>query len=277
MLDTLLVAMAVAVAAPQIDTTVQVDRGDRLAIAELQGELLIKGWDRDEIEVSDDRAERITVRRSGSTLAIGGRGGRDRSSVEAVIRVPRWMDVSIAGTSLDITLQGLDGVLEIGTVSGDVIVEEVGGPVDVRTVSGDIRVVDARGGVSASSQGDDVALYRVSGPIEAHSGDGDVELEDVTSSSVHVEVQDGDIVYAGDVADDGDYGFYAHDGDVVIAIPGDTNASVHVSTFDGEFETEFTIRVERFTAGREFDFVLGTGAARIEVEVFEGDIALVRN
>jgi DUF4097 and DUF4098 domain-containing protein YvlB len=174
-------------------------------------------------------------------------------------------------------VRGLEGALEIGTVSGDVIVEEVGGRVDVRTVSGDIRVTDARGGVRASSQGDDVTLSRVAGPIEAHSGDGDVELEDVTSSSVHVEVQDGDIVYAGGIADDGDYGFYVHDGDVVIAVPADTNAAVHVSTFDGEFESEFAIRVERFTAGREFDFVLGAGAARIEIEVFDGDIALVRN
>ena len=156
------------------------------------------------------------------------------------------------------------------------MVREVGGAVDVRTVSGDILVTDARGGVTASSQADDVVLHRVTGPIEAHSGDGDVELEDVESSSVHVEVQDGDIMYAGAIADAGDYGFYAHDGDVVIAIPVGTNASVHVSTFDGEFASEFTVRVERFTAGREFDFVLGTGAAQIEIEVFDGDITLAR-
>ncbi len=277
MLEALLLLATLGAAGPQVDTTVQVEPGDRLVIADLRGEVRLEGWDQDLLEIADDRNGRISVNRSGSTLNVRATGGRRRGSAEAIVRVPRWMDVRVGGAALDVSVLGLGGRLEIATASGDVQVQDVAGPVDIRTVRGEVLVTDARGGVSASSQSDDVVLHRVSGPIEAHSGDGDVELEDIVSSSVRVEVQDGDIVFVGGIADGGDYGFYAHDGDVVLAIPVGTNAAVHVSTFDGEFQSEFAVRVERFTAGREFDFVLGSGSARIEVEVFDGDIALVRN
>jgi hypothetical protein len=116
----------------------------------------------------------------------------------------------------------------------------------------------------------------VSGPVEAHSGDGDIELDDVTSASVHAEAQDGDVVFRGAIQPGGDYGFYVHDGDAVLILPESTDATVRVSTFDGEFQSEFTVRVDRFTAGRQFDFVLGAGGPRIDVEVFDGDIQLLR-
>ena len=54
------------------------------------------------------------------------------------------------------------------------------------------------------------------------------------------------------------------------------SARVAVSTFDGEFESEFPVIIERFTGGREFDFVLGDGRARIEIQVFDGEINLLR-
>jgi hypothetical protein len=48
-----------------------------------------------------------------------------------------------------------------------------------------------------------------------------------------------------------------------------------VSTFDGDFESEFPVLIERFTGGREFDFTLGDASARIEIQVFDGEIRLL--
>jgi hypothetical protein len=49
-----------------------------------------------------------------------------------------------------------------------------------------------------------------------------------------------------------------------------------VSTFDGDFESEFPVLIERFTGGREFDFTIGEPLARIEIQVFDGEIRLIR-
>jgi hypothetical protein len=148
--------------------------------------------------------------------------------------------------------------------------------VEVRSVAGEIVVEDATGGVRASSQSDDVTLRRVSGSVEVHSGDGDITLYDMRSSSVRAEAQDGDVTFSGSIIAGGDYGFFVHDGDAVIEMPAAAGARVRVSTFDGEFQSDFTVRVERFTSGRQFDFVVGDGAARMEIEVFDGDINLLR-
>ena len=101
-------------------------------------------------------------------------------------------------------------------------------------------------------------------------------LDQIESVTVRAEAQDGDIVYSGAIAAGGEYRFYLHDGDVLLQLPADVSARVHVSTFDGEFTSDFPVRVESFSAGRQFDFVLGGGSALLEIEVFDGEIRLAR-
>ncbi len=63
---------------------------------------------------------------------------------------------------------------------------------------------------------------------------------------------------------------------MVVEVPEGTNAEVSVATFDGEFETTFPIEITKAEASRRFSFMLGSGAARLELHSFDGDIRLVR-
>jgi len=274
----LLLAVALVATAQPMDTTITVSRGDRLVIADVTGSVVVSAWDQDVVQVvGDDGDQRIGIRKSGATLnVVGGPEGRRGRSVDAVIRVPSWMSIAVRSRSMDVAVVGVDGAIEIGNVSGDVSLEDVGGAVDVSSVEGEIVVHNAAGPVNASSQSDDVTLAGISGPVVVHSGNGDIVLADMHSPSVRAEAQDGDVAFQGTIAPGGDYGFYLHDGDATIAVPPSTSASVSVSTFDGEFQSDFSVRVERFSSGRQFDFVLGDGGARIEIEVFDGDITLAR-
>ena len=260
------------------DTVLEVRRGDRVVIEQLTGDVAISAWDRDAVEVrASSGGGPVGLRRTGSSVQVVPGESRGRPpSVDAMVRVPRWIDLEIGSRSLDLSVRGVGGQVRVGNVAGDVRIQDVDGPVDVRSIRGEIVVVDARGGVRASSQADDVSLTRVSGSIEAHSGDGDIVLQDVRSEAVRVEAQDGDVSFSGIIAPGGDYGFFVHDGDALIAVPEETSARVSVSTFDGEFQSEFTVRVERFTSGREFEFTIGAGEARIQIEVFDGEIRLLR-
>jgi hypothetical protein len=278
MLQAILISVTLGATLPPGDTIVELRRGDRVVVDNLTGDISVQGWDRDVMEVhGEDRADVLAVRRSGREVRIvrGDVRGR-RRSVDAVIRVPSWVDLRIGGLSLDVSVRGVDGAVEIGNVSGEIRIVDSDGPVDARSIDGEILVEDVRAGVSASAQSDDVTLRRVRGAVDVHSGSGDILLLDIESESVRAETQDGDIEFRGDIADGGMYGFYVHDGDAVIAVPSSMNARVSVSTFDGEFESEFPVRVERFTSGREFEFVLGDGSARLQIDVFDGEIRLVR-
>lgn len=260
-----------------LDTIIEVQRGDRVIIENVSGEITINGWGRDEMEIrNDDDDAGLVVRRRGSTLRVSrdDRKGR-RRSVEAAIRLPAWVDVEVQGRTLDLWIEDVDGDVTVRSISGDVWIAGAGGSVDVRTVEGEIDVSRARAGVSASSQSDEVRLRDIEGPVRAHSGSGDITLLEIRSESVQVETQDGDVAFSGTIADSGDYRFFVHDGDADIAIPPSANARISVSTFDGDFESDFPVRVERFTGGRAFDFTLGTGRARIEIQVFDGEIRLL--
>jgi len=274
----LLAAFALGGTFAPADTVVELRRGDRVVLESLSGEISIGTWERDQLELrgADDEVA-LLVRRSGSTVrVVQDDTKRRRRSVEASIRLPSWVDVEVSGLSLDVWIDGVHGRVQVSNMSGDVWVRDAEGAVDVRTIEGEIDVSSAYGGVSASSQADDVRLRNVSGPVSVHSGSGDIELIDIESTDVRAETQDGDVVFSGTIAQAGDYGFFVHDGDAIIAIPSSSSAQVSVSTFDGEFESEFPVVIERFTGGREFDFQVGTGQARIQIQVFDGEIRLVQ-
>jgi hypothetical protein len=53
------------------------------------------------------------------------------------------------------------------------------------------------------------------------------------------------------------------------------SATVSVATFSGGFESDFPVTLrEVLGGGRNFQFTLGDGAARIELESFAGQIRL---
>jgi DUF4097 and DUF4098 domain-containing protein YvlB len=269
-------ALALAATMQTPDTVVAVNRGDRVVLEGISGVVSVSAWNRDELEVRGTTGNSpLTVTRTGATLQVESEGPRRRRSLEASIRVPAWIDLEVGGSQLDLTVEGLDGAIRVANVSGDVRVQDVGGAVDVRSIRGEVVVLDAAGAVRASSQADDVTLRRITGSVEAHSGDGDIVLDAVESMSVRAEAQDGDIFFSGSIQDGGEYRFYLHDGDVTLEVPATLSARVHVSTFDGEFSSDFPVRVESFSAGREFDFVLGQGSAVIDIEVFDGEIRLM--
>ena len=84
------------------------------------------------------------------------------------------------------------------------------------------------------------------------------------------------MTYAGTIREDGSYHFSSHNGTVTIALPDKVNASVSVSTFNGSFSSDFPVKSNETKHGKRFNFTLGNGSARIELESFQGEIELRR-
>lgn len=278
MLATLLVLALAAPPAPA-DTVVDLRRGDRLIMENFSGTVLVRTWDRDALEVRGqpgDRAE-VDVSRSGSRIVVrpAARRGRDRE-VDAVLRVPAWMGLEVGGRELDVGVVGVQGGVAVRNLEGDIDVEGTAGPLSLRTVDGEIRVRNHRGPVEARSRGDDVTLIGVVGNVEVVSGSGDLLLQDVDGSEVSAETLDGDVRFSGPIHRGGRYAISVHDGDAVVAVPAGAGLTASVATFDGEFSSEFPVVLQRYRGGRSFDFTLGDGGATLEIQVFDGEIRLIR-
>lgn len=260
------------------DTTVVVQRGDRVVVENLSGAIRVTAWDRGELRVRGygERIESVGVYRRGDDLVVGVTDPKGRGrDVEVEVSLPAWAALSIRGREVDVVVEGTASELQVQVVEGDVTARRVNGVVTLSTVDGVIEVEDAGGRLTARSRSDDVTLRRIRGEVEAYSGSGDVTLEEIRASTVRAETLDGDLVFRGALARGGTYAFSVHDGDAIIAIPPGSGVRARVATFDGEFQSDFPVILKGYGGDGVFEFSLGDGGAALDVRVFDGEIRLL--
>ena len=254
------------------DTVVAVSAGDVVRLLLDDGRVVLEGVDGEGLEIDDVSRRGIEVARNGRQLAVRVRG-RDRGEDRFVrVGVPRGVEVEVSGKQVGVEARGMTGPLRVNVIEGDLRVSAARGAVDLKTIDGDIDVADVEGSVDVATVDGRVELRRVRGSIRAQSMDGDVILDDVDGEEIVASTVDGDLTFDGPFLRSARVDLVTHDGDVLVSIPADASADVDVATFDGEFIPEFPVQVGRIQAGQPLRFRLGSGGARIGVQVFDGDI-----
>ena len=195
--------------------------------------------------------------------------------VEYDITVPTSMALALSGVYTDISVDGSQGEVTAETVEGSVKVSGGAGNVSLKSVQGEVTLEKARGRISLSSVNETITATGISGDISAETVNGDVTLTQIESANTDATTVNGDITYDGTIKDGGRYRFSTHDGDLRVAVPENAGVSVSVATFNGDFSSCFPVQLSRKTKHR-FDFTIGSGTARIELESFNGDIRLCR-
>jgi DUF4097 and DUF4098 domain-containing protein YvlB len=278
---TIPVALLALSALQQTDTTLAVPPTARLQLQTQSGSIKVTAWDRNEMRVHAEHGMRdqIEINVRGSVVEVDAqrrRGGP--AAVDYEITVPRTMSLELSGQETEIEVEGVTGSISAESVEGGVTIRGAGGPVEVHTVEGNVVIDGARGEVKVEGVEGDITITNVVGDLTVETTDGDVTLENVDAANVDVSTVDGDVHYSGTIRDRGRYGFSAHSGDIVVAMPTTVNATVTVATFDGSFEADpsFKVQVTTVRPGRRFSFTLGSGAARVELESFDGTIRLER-
>jgi DUF4097 and DUF4098 domain-containing protein YvlB len=268
---------------PRTDQTVDVAKGTRLVLNNNAGEVVVRSWDRDQVRVQATHSDRdkIDVQTAEMTLRIRARAARGPSSlVDYQITVPRWMPVNLSGTYLEATIEGTTAEVNVETVHGNVTVVGGSGNISARSVEGLISVDKATGKVTAFSVNEGIKVMNVTGEISAETTNGDIVVENAQTSSLEVSTVNGDVTFNGTVRDKGVYRLTTHGGDIRVGLGGAGNATVFVRTFQGDFTADFPIQLPEGQSARSgskrFNFTLGTGSARIEVQSFNGDIVLAK-
>ena len=276
----LFLAAGVALAASQqIDTTVTVERGQRLQVNAYGGEVTVTAWNRNAVRVETVTSgrQRIEISASATTLSIRAQG-RHGASTEADLRIsaPAWMPLNLSGVNTTAKVEGIRAPISVETVEGEVDVTGGDGLISLRSVQGSISLKGARGRISVNSVNEDVQVVNSTGEIEAETVNGEIILEAVDAAAVDASTVNGDITYAGPVRTGGRYSLSTHNGDILLTVPEGTSANVAVSTFNGEFESEFPVPLSGTRKGKGFNFILGSGSAQVTLESFQGTIELIR-
>lgn len=267
-------------AGPQTDETIAVQRGARLSVNNVAGEVVIRTWDRDSVHVVARHQPRISVSirpgSSGVSITSGGsRGGP--GSVDYEITAPAWMPVRVEGTYNFVTVEGAQAEVSVNTMRGDVIIKGGTGVVTAKSVEGEVQVQGARGKVSVSSVNEKVRITETSGDITAETVNGDITMTGIDSKSVEATTVNGAIVYEGKLSDGGHYSFGTHNGDVALGIAENANATFTIRTYQGSVSTDFTLQgysPRDAQRGRRVTATLGNGSADVSLETFGGSIRL---
>jgi len=272
----LVLAVALLVGGPEADTTVTLREGDEVVVQNLTGELIVEAWSRSELRVTGEGGDEVdvVVQRSGSRVVIRPNDRRGRRSADVTLRLPPWVELEIGSMRLDVTVEGMQAGVRVENVEGDIEVTGTSGPLDLTTVTGEVGVEDVRGNVRVNAQADAVRLEDITGDVWVTAGSGDVDLISIEGAEVFAETVSGDVTFVGRLQAGGTYQFSTHSGDASVTVPRDVSARVSVSTFDGEFDSDFPVRVQGYSGGRTFDFVLADGAASLSIQVFDGEIHL---
>jgi hypothetical protein len=263
----------------QIDSTVPIERGQRLELDLFHGDIDVKTWSRNAVRVVADPGNggRVEIERSATTLSVrtsGRRGPPPSTDIE--LTVPAWLPLDLSGVYSDITIAGARGPITAETVQGEVSAEGGEGLVSVKSVQGGVSVTGARGRIEANSVNADVEVSRSSGEISAETVNGDIDLTGTDATALTATSVNGDVGYDGPVHPGGRYALSTHNGDITLAVPEGASAAVSVSTFNGEFESDFPVTLTETRKGKRFNFTIGSGSAQVSLESFQGTVHLVR-
>lgn len=293
-------------ASSQAEKTVAAARDVYVELSHLSGDVLVRGWDREEVRARSADAQRVELRQYESET--GGAAadkktparrvevfilnteeeeavpGEHNGSGDVELNVPR-------GATVHVKLQS--GDVEIADVS-EVRVESMSGDVDVSGASKGVEVTAFSGDVTASDSNGSVRLRSQSGTVEARnvrpnddrdtfvvkSVSGNINLDRVSHAKVEGETTSGNVHFAGPLAARGGYTLQTWSGDVTMALPADASFRVVAKVImGGQVLTDFAVKTDPRAPknGRQFlDGTVGNGDAEITLTSFNGTVHLRR-
>ncbi len=215
--------------------TVPLSSTGRVSLGNINGNVTITGWDRNEVQIDAVKKARdqqrldearIEVDASSDSVQIKtkypeGRNNNNPATVTYELHVPR-------NARLD-HIDLVNGSLEVSQVSGEIDAELVNGKTDIRDLSGRLNVSAVNGTI--------VANFRTLENVK------DIRLKSVNGS-------------------------------INLGLPSSPNADVSVSTVNGGITTDYPLQVQGKFMGHHLDGKLGSGGTRIEISNVNGSVRI---
>jgi DUF4097 and DUF4098 domain-containing protein YvlB len=135
----------------------------------LTGRKTIRAFNRNESDRADKQSQ-VHVERQGDALLIRTEdytgSGLIQITTDLDITLPRGISVESRGRTGDLTIDDIDGPVDVSAGRGDVRLNHIGKDVKIEsTRSGDIHVTDAKGSVDLEGRGSDIQIEDIAGPV----------------------------------------------------------------------------------------------------------------
>lgn len=279
MLLSILLGSLVVVAPQQTDTIIPVTTGTRLEISNPGGEINVRVWERNAVQVKARHSSRtfVTIKSHGSVLEIGSDARRGPANiVDYELMVPAWLPLSLEGMYSDMTIEGTRAEVKVETLNGNIVVKGGTGTLKLSSVQGRVQVEGARGRLELNSVSEGITVIDAEGDITAETISGNLEFVRVRSKSVEAGTLSGEILYDGTFQEGGQYSFVSHSGDIMLGVPEGASATFNIATLDGDVENLFPVQGLERPTRRRTTFRVGSGSAQVDIESFNGNVKVGR-
>jgi DUF4097 and DUF4098 domain-containing protein YvlB len=269
-----------------IQETRQADPKGEVEIVNVAGDVVIEGWDRNEVEVSGkagDGVDRVDVtssrNRTSIQVVMRSHTWSDDGEAHLVVHVPAQSSVRANLVSANFKVTGVTGDMKVQTVSGNVH-GEAGGDLRATTVSGNVQV-SARAAKT-------IEVKTISGDIHLTGGGGEVDVTTVSGKAT-IELAEvnrarfksisGDLIVALGLATDALIESESVSGDISLKFASMPAAQFDVEAFSGDIKNCFGPKPmeARYGPGSRLDFKNGEGHGQVRVNTKSGDVRLCVN
>jgi hypothetical protein len=285
LLGALPLATSVALAG-NVDRKVAADAKGEVVISNVAGTIDVRGWDRNEVQVTgetEEGVERVDVDSTGNGLhtvvkVVLPRGMSNHGEAKIEISVPRNSSVEVTAVSADVSSKGVLGAQRLKSVSGEITADIANVDSEVRSVSGDmtvhgngkpaqLRISSVSGNIDLSNFAGKLDLVTVSGDARAHLDEA-TEIRGRTTS--------GDLEVHTKLTNDGRIDVEGVSGEITLAVSAPGGISTEIESFSGDIGGCLAKNVERtskYGPGTRLN-LRSDGGARVRAKTLSGDISL---
>ena len=275
--------LAAAANESSLDRKVSADASGEVLISNVSGSVDVRGWDRNEVQVTgqlDEDVERVDVESSAGRTVIKvilPRGSNNGGDAMLEIQVPRGSSLDVSAVSADVSSKGVLGTQRLKTVSGEITAEVSGDESEVRSVSGDITVHGGGkpGSLRVSSVSGSLDLTNGAGKLDVVTVSGDARVHMGDSSEITARTTSGEFELHAKLMKDARVSVEGVSGDVTLDLANAAGLALEIESFSGDITGCLAGNVERaskYGPGVRLNSRTGDGSARVRAKTLSGDI-----
>jgi hypothetical protein len=278
-----LLPLAVMAREATLDRKVAADANGEVVISNVTGSVDVRGWDRNEIQVTGrlgEDVERLDVESTGGRTVIKvilPRGHSGDADAELDIQVPRGSRVEASVVSADLSSRGVLGQQRLKSVSGEITAEIAGDDSELRTVSGDLTI---RGNgkplrLRASTISGDIDLTNAAGSVDVVTVSGGARLDLIDASDVRGRTTSGELEVRAKLTRDGRVDVEGVSGEITLRVSAPDGFSTEIESFSGDIHgclAGGVERVSKYGPGKRLNIRTVEAGARVRAKTMSGDV-----
>ena len=275
--------LAVFAGSDSVDRKVAADAKGEVLISNVSGSIDVRGWDRNEVQVTGhlgSRVERLDVESSGGRTVVKvvlPRGSGNGTDADIEVSVPKNSNLDVSAVSADVSSRGVLGTQRIKSVSGEITTDIAGDDSEVRSVSGDVTV---RGNgkpmrLRVSSVSGNLDLTNTAGSLDMVTVSGDASVQAGETSDVRGRTTSGTLEVRGKLTRDGRVDVEGVSGDIILRLSAPGGLSTEIESFSGDINgcmADHVERVSKYGPGKRLNIRTVEAGARVRAKTLSGDI-----